>query len=85
MYCNVTVVSLPVALPHTLTEMMTHLHDPEVGIVHQLPFTLPDTSFAGVLDSVSVVMTYSHLALLNYNIVIFDQSKFILLYYNIYI
>ncbi|XP_065906026.1 ceramide glucosyltransferase-like [Dysidea avara] len=39
-------------LPHTLTEMTMHLEDPKVGIVHQLPFTLPDSSFAGVLDSV---------------------------------
>lgn len=47
-------VPLPTALPHTLTEMVTHLQDPKVAIVHQLPFTLPDASFAGVLDSVSV-------------------------------
>ena len=49
-------IFLSVALPHTLTEMTTHLHnDPTVGIVHQLPYTLPDTSFAGVLDSVSTI------------------------------
>lgn len=40
------------ALPHTLTEMATYLQDSKVGIVHQLPFTVPDTSFAGVLDTV---------------------------------
>ena len=45
-----------VALPHTLTEMATYLQDSKVGIVHQLPFTVPDTSFAGVLDTVSVVI-----------------------------
>ena len=47
--------TIPIALPHTLTEMTSHLHDPEVGIVHQMPFTILDTSFAGVLDSVSDV------------------------------
>ena len=47
---------LSLALPHTLTEMTTHLHDPKVGIVHQLPFTVPDASLAGVLDSVSLML-----------------------------
>ena len=48
-----SVIVLTVALPHTLTEMTMHLEDPKVGIVHQLPFTMPESSFAGVLDSVS--------------------------------
>ena len=54
-------IFLFVALPCTLTEMTGHLHDPKVGIVHQLPFTLPDTSFAGVLDSVSIILITSSL------------------------
>jgi len=47
-----------IALPDTLIEMTTHLEDPKVAIVHQLPFTRPEPSFAGVLDSVSDVFAH---------------------------
>ena len=48
-----------VALPNTLNEMTMHLEDPKVAIVHQLPYTQLESSFAGVLDSVSLCIVYA--------------------------